>query len=395
MSRYRVYSTEQVELLPPSVHEVLGGDHLCFFVHRVVERLDLGRFHEAYTAEGGLLYHPSLLLKVWLYAYALGITSSRRLEQRIREDLAFRYLAGGAQPDYWALNAFRRRHARALNDVFTQVLELARHAGLRQLGTVAIDTTRVKASASPDRVRTEERQRRARVRRKVRNWQQACNQDDNNEGAGGVAAVPEQVLDTVEPRLKPLPKPRLERRSLTDPEARFLRARGRFVLGYTAEIAVSDDHLIVAQRVTQAVNDNAALLPMVDQVQLSCGSPPGRVLADSGFFSAANLEELENRSIDGYVPDSNLARELNLNLPPVDGWCHDNRQRRMREKMRTPEGRQMYRRRKALVEPVFGVLKEQRGMRGFRMRGLERVNIEFTLAALAWNLTRLHAGKQN
>lgn len=394
MSRYRPYSTEQVELLPPSVHEVLGGDHLCFFVHGVVERLDLGRFHEAYCAEGGLLYHPSLLLKVWLYAYALGITSSRRLEQRIREDLAFRYLAGGAQPDYWALNAFRRRHARALNDVFTQVLELARHAGLRHLGTVAIDTTRIKASASPDRVLTRERQRRAGLRKKVRSWQQACDQDDNNEGAGGAAAVPEQALDAVEPRLKPLPKRRLERRSITDPQARFLRARGRFVLGYTAEIAVSDDHLIVAQRVTQAVNDNAALLPMVDQVQASCGSPPGRVVADSGFFSTVNLEQLENRSIDGYVPDSNLARELNLNLPPESRWCHDSRQQRMREKMRTPEGRQMYRRRKALVEPVFGVLKEQRGMRGFRMRGLERVNIEFTLAALAWNLTRLHAGKQ-
>lgn len=394
MSRYRSYSTEQVELLPRSVHEVLGGDHLCFFVHRVVERLDLSQFHEAYSAEGGLLYHPSLLLKVWLYAYALGITSSRRLEQRIREDLAFRYLAGGAQPDYWALNAFRRRHARALNDVFTQVLELARHAGLRQLGTVAIDTTRIKASASPDRVRTKERQRRARVRRKVRSWQKACDQDDNNEGAGGAAAVPEQALDAIEPRLKPLPKRRLERRSITDPEARFLRARGRFVLGYTAEIAVSDDHLIVAQRVTQAANDNAELLPMVDQVQASCGSPPGCVVADSGFFSTANLEQLENRNIDGYVPDSNLARELNLNLPPEDRWCRDSRQRSMREKMRRPEGRQIYRRRKALVEPVFGVLKEQRGMRGFRMRGLERVNIEFTLAALAWNLTRLHARKQ-
>lgn len=390
MSRYRAYSTDQVELLPPSVHEVLGGDHLCFFVHRVVERLDLSRFHEAYAAEGGLLYHPSLLLKVWLYAYALGITSSRRLEQRIREDLAFRYLAGGAQPDYWALNAFRRRHARALNDVFTQVLEVARQAGLRQLGTVAIDTTRIKASASPDRVLIQERQRRARARRKVRGWQQACNEDDNNEGAGGAVAVPEQAIESVEPQLKPLRKPRLERRSTTDPAARFLRARGRFVLGYTAEIAVSEDHLIVARQVTQAATDNSELLPMIDQVRVSCGSPPERVVADSGFFSVDNLEQLENRNIDGYVPDSNLARELNLGLAPVDRWCHDSRQQQMRQKMRTPEGRQMYRRRKAMVEPVFGVLKEQRGMRGFRMRGLEKVNIEFTLAALAWNLTRLH-----
>jgi transposase len=129
MSRYLAYSPDQGALLPLHVGEVLGSDHLCFFVYRVVERLDLSRYTEAYGAEGGLLYHPSLMLKVWLYAYALGVTSSRRLERRIREDLAFRYLAGGAEADYWALNAFRKRHGRALNDSFTQVLELARQMG--------------------------------------------------------------------------------------------------------------------------------------------------------------------------------------------------------------------------------------------------------------------------
>ena len=151
MSRYLPYSPDQGYLVPPRVDEVLDSDHLCFFVHRVVERLDLGRFEQSYSAAGGMLYHPSLMLKVWLYAYALGVTSSRRVEQRLREDLAFRYLAGGSRPDYWALNAFRRRHGRAINDCFTQVVELARELGMRQLGTVAIDATRIKASASPDK----------------------------------------------------------------------------------------------------------------------------------------------------------------------------------------------------------------------------------------------------
>jgi Transposase domain (DUF772) len=103
MSRYLPYSPAQGYLVPPRVDEVLEPDHLCFFVHRVVERLDLCRFEESYSAEGGMLYHPTLMLKVWLYGYALGVTSSRRLERRIREDLAFRYLAGGAGPDFWAL----------------------------------------------------------------------------------------------------------------------------------------------------------------------------------------------------------------------------------------------------------------------------------------------------
>src|SRR5260370_25531050 len=150
MSRYLPYCPDQGYLVPPRVDEVLEADNVCLLVSRVVERVELGRFEESYSAEGGRLYHTSLMLKVWLYAYALGVTSSRRVEQRIREDLAFRYLAGNARPDYWALNAFRRRHGRAINDCFTQVVEMARGLGMRQLGTVAIDAARIKASASPD-----------------------------------------------------------------------------------------------------------------------------------------------------------------------------------------------------------------------------------------------------
>jgi len=123
MPNFLDYNPEQAYLLPPSVRDVLREDHLCFFVHRAVEKLDLREFEADYSEEGHPAYHPALLLKVWLYAYALGVTSSRRLEQRIREDLAFRYLAGGAQPDFWALNEFRKRHRQALNNVFTQVVE--------------------------------------------------------------------------------------------------------------------------------------------------------------------------------------------------------------------------------------------------------------------------------
>lgn len=390
MSRYLAYCPDQAELLPASVQDVLGSEHLCFFVHGVVERLDLSRFHQAYGSEGGVLYHPSLMLKVWLYAYALGVTSSRRLERRIVEDLAFRYLAGGAEPDYWALNEFRRRHALAINDCFTQVLELARAMGMRQLGTVAIDGTKIKASASPDKIVMLKRQERSRVRRKVRRWQQAANADDNNEGAGVSLAVgPEAVAAApMAPELEPLERPR--KRSTTDLEARFMHTRRGYVLGYSAQIAVSDDHLIVAQRVIQKNVDNASLVPMVDLLIATCGQPPGRVVADSGFYSNQNLELLETRAIDAYVPDSNLARELNLGQPASDPIHQHPRLRQMRQKLRTPQGKQLYTRRKAIVEPVFGVLKEQRGMKSFRMRGLSKVNTEFTLASIAYNLTRLH-----
>src|SRR3970282_1793853 len=140
--KFLPYNPDQVELLPPRVREVLGEGHLCFFLRRMVERLDLGAIEQAYEEEGRPGYHPALLVSVWLYAYALGITSARRLEQRIREDLAFRYLAGGATPDFWTLNQFRTRHARALNDLFTQVVELARSLGMGRRGHVRVDSQR-------------------------------------------------------------------------------------------------------------------------------------------------------------------------------------------------------------------------------------------------------------
>ena len=398
MTRFLPYYPDQAYLLPPNVKDVLGADHLVFFVHGVVEHLDLEEFAQAYGEEGGAVYAPELMLKVWLYAYALGVTSARRLEQRIREDLAFRYLAGGATPDNWALSAFRRRHGRGINDVFTQVLEVARNMGMASLGHVAIDSTRVRGAASRDRMDTETklRRERARIRRQIRRWQKACNADDPDESAGMQVPVKEleRQLETIPARLERLRKSGLRQISRSDPESRFLRSRDGWQLGYSAEIAVSEDHLIVAQRVTQNASDNVSLLPLVDEASRQCRGKPQRVSADTGFFSLNNLHGLQEREIDGYVPDANLSYELK-GKGQVQGigrnrHLRDPVHRQMRWKLRSPAGRQMYGRRKAIVEPVFGVLKQQRGMRQFRLRGLQRVGIEFTLAAIGYNLSRLY-----
>jgi transposase/IS5 family transposase len=401
MSRFLPYSPDQAYLLPPSVKDELGEDHLSIFLHRVVERLDMGEFENAYSDEGGELYAPTLMLKVWLYAYALGITSARRLEQRIREDLGLRYLAGGQRPDNWALSAFRRRHGRALNDVFTQVVEMARELGLGRLGTVAIDSTRIRANASRDRIDTEQRLRneRAKIRRQIRRWQKACDASDPEQGAGTRVQVEE-----LERRLAELPR-RLERLrksgetklSRRDGEARFLRERGGFALGYTAEIAVSEDHLIVAQRVTLHRCDVPALVPLVEEVEQRTGARPEKVLADGGFYSNENVRDLEDRGLEIYVPDPNLARELNTGKRARTIGRNRVRSpelKAMRKKLRSPAGRRVYAKRKALVEPVFGVLKQQRGIRQFRTRGQAKVAVEFTLAAIAYNLTRLFTRKR-
>jgi len=354
-------------------------------------------FEHSYSAEGGELYAPQLMLGVWLYAYALGITSARQVERRLVEDLAFRYLAAGEGVDNWALSAFRRRHNRALNDAFTQVLEWAQSQGKVKLGRVAIDSTRIQANASRDKIDSEQalRDTRARLRRQVRAWQKQADRDDQEPGGLDVAIGElNKALAEMPRRMERLKKNGLKKLSRTDEDARFLRQRGdKFVLGYSAEIAVSDDHLIVAQRVTQNVTDNASLQPMVDAVEQNCGNKPQQVLADSGFFSIDNLNQLEQRNIDAYVPDSNMAQALNLGTHCRTRACAP-AHRRMRAKLRSPGGLAAYARRKAVVEPVFGVLKQQRGMRQFRTRGLNHVQNELTLATLAYNITRLYARRE-
>jgi len=394
--KFLPYEPDQAWLLPPSVKDVLGSDHWCFFVHQVVERLDLRRFEEDYGEEGRRAYAPALMVKVWLYAYALQVTSSRRLEQRVREDLAFRYLAGGATPDYWTLNDFRTRHTQALNDVFVQVLEVARGLGMAKLGHVAIDSTRIRANASRRRTESaqELRARLAKTRSQIRRWQQQCDAADPNEEPGTQVPVAgpetlEEQLQQTQQKLAQLEKLGARQISLSDPESRFLHEADGFALGYTADLAVSEDHLIVAQRTTQAVSDSESLLPLVDQVMENCGEWPEEASADSGFFSVANVVGLETRGIRGFVPDAHLAGELMRRRGPLKCAGDSPEHVRMRARVRSPAGQARYRRRQALVEPVIGVLKEQRGLRRFRLRGLKKVAVELALACTAFNLTRM------
>jgi transposase len=398
MAKFRAYEPEQAWLLPPSVGDVLGEGHLTFFVHEIVKRLDLRAIENSYSEEGQPGYDPRLLLKLWLYAYCLGMTSSRRLEQRTKEDLGFRFLAGGQTPDYWTLNAFRRRHGRALNDIFTQVLEWAREQGWARLGHVAIDSTRIAASASRDRVVTEAqlRGRRAALRRQTRAWQKRCNEESAGEAAGTQVEDSgwREQLEKIPPQLKQLRKSGQKKLSLTDPDSRFLRTRMGFELGYTADIAVSEDHLVVAQRVTQNAQDSKSLDALVEQVEQHCGETPDRVSADSGFYRNEEVEAVTARGVDVYVPDSTLAQELNGGRAAEQArGCiqhYGEVVSAMRDKLRSDEGRAVYEKRKTLVEPVFGTLKEQRQGRRFRLRCLDKVSIEFCLMTLAYNLTRLH-----
>ena len=386
MPIFRPYLPEQAELLPRDVRTELGEEHLCFLIHEIVESWDIGEFIAAYSEQGGeTAYHPRMMLKVLLYGFAVKVKSTRKLEQRTKEDLAFRYLAANAHPDHKTINLFYRRHEQAIRNLFVQALGMVRAAGMARLGLVAIDSTRIKANAS-----REKRILRRRDLEKVLEWEKNLEQDSDGMPGMSVSAEDKQRLREQLQRLQDAGESKL---SETDPDARFVRdSQGGFLLGYTAEVAVTEDHFIAAVNVSQSKSDNHALVPMVEQLEQHYQQPPESVLADAGFFSKSNLEEMEKRGIDAYIPDSNMAKEIKHGATADQQKpTSDPRMLGMRKKLRTPEGRERYRKRKSLVEPVFGTLKEQRGMRQFQRRGLAKVTVEFTLAALAFNLTRLHS----
>ena len=394
MSRFLPYSPDQAYLLPPTVKEVLSEKHFCFFVQKMVSKLDLAAFEAEYGDEGGRLYDPALMVSVWLYGYGTGITSGRELERRIIEDLPLRYLAGGAQPDHWTLSAFRRRHQRAMNDVFTQVVEFIRDAGMAKLGIVAIDGTPIEAHNSKSRVDTVKklRNQRARFRQQIRRWQKRCDAEDKAvaaEFSSEQMETVQQKLETIPARLQELKKSGLKQLPQTDKDARVLKKGGKSVVGYKAETAVSEDHFIVGQRVTQAATENDSLLPMLEEVKHNCGELPEKVLADAGLYSNANARAMEEQGIDAYIPDSNMAAALNRGKR-VKGKAKASEMKRMRAKLRSAAGRKLYGQRKAIAEAPFGTLKVQRDMKRFRLRGQGKTSIEFTLSCTAFNLTRLH-----
>ncbi|MGB9113015.1 MAG: IS1182 family transposase [Acidimicrobiales bacterium] len=344
---------EQLFLLPPSMMDWLPEDHLAFFILDIVEELDLSEFYESYRDDGrgGATYDPKSMLAVLLYAYCVGERSSRRIERRLTEDIAFRVLAVNQQPDHATLARFRARHEEAIAGIFAQVLGMCARAGLVRSGVVAIDGTKIEANASAwsnrsrvelakeildevertdaedDRVFGERRgdelpaewssrvDRRSRVREALR--QLEADGASDLESVLDNRARREAALGRKLPGRKPGPNSRrIKTRfaNTTDPDSRMLRARNRFVQGYNAQAAVAEDQIIVAAEVTNAANDSTMLLPMThatkDNLEHAGSASAGTFVADTGYWSAENAE-------------ANIDSELLISPMPVTSGLRD------------------------------------------------------------------------
>jgi transposase len=442
-------------LFPPSLHDWLPEGHLARFVVDVVSALDLSAIYASYEEKDGRgqsAYAPEMMLRVLLYGYATGVYSSRKIEARTYEDVAFRYLAADAHPDHDTFAEFRKRHLEALAGLFTQALLLCEKAGLVKLGHVAIDGTKIKANASKHKAQSyarmgeTEQRLKAEIEALLKQAKDVDAAEDAQYGKGRRGDELPDELARRESRLQKIvqAKAELERearekaereraqaeaklaarrdeekqtgkkkggrerqvpdpdqaapdpkaqRNFTDPDSRIMpdgANKGSFLQGYNAQAAVdATAQVIVAAEVTQQTTDNRQLLPMLDQVEENMGRKPEAASADAGYWSEANVTDESVAGIDLHIATGRMKHgetfETACGPPPEQATVKE----KMGHKLRTEAGRSIYKMRKAIVEPVFGQIKERRGFRRFSLRGLEKVRCEWKLVCLTSNLRKL------
>ena len=431
---YRPYEPQQEMLLPASLQDWLPKGHLAYFIGDTVDALDLQAFYARYAGGGARNqpFHPAMMVKVLVYGYATGVFSSRKIERRLHDDLAFRMLGAGNFPKHRTIRDFRALHLKELGDLFVQVVKLAREMGLVKLGTVAIDGTKIKANASRHKAMSYERMQQAEgeLKAQIDALLERAKTTDAAEADEPEVDIPAEI-ERREVRLKAIieARERLEQRqrdadiergrseddeckprdcdgnpkggrykrefgvpepkaqeNFTDPASRIMkRAGGGFDPSYNAQTAVDDTaHIIVAAEVGNNAADVGQLLPMLKAVKDNTGQAPSKALADAGYRSEKNLEDLADSSTELVVA---LGREGKRNAE-IDARKNPYTAA-MAAKLQTQQGRSDYGRRKWIAEPPNGWIKNVLGFRQFSLRGLHRVQAEFKLVCLALNLRRM------
>ena len=427
---YRPYYPDEELLLPPSLRDWLPENHLAYFVSDVADNLDLSGMDAVYGNEkrGQPPYDPLMMTKVLLYGYCVGVFSSRRIERRLVEDIAFRVLAAGNQPNFRTISDFRKIHLVTLEGLFEQVLKIALEAGAMKVGRVAVDGTKVKANASKhkamsyDRMQEKEKQLKAEVKQLLAQAEAADAAEDQQYGKDRRGDEFPAELQRRETRIKKIqeakraveqrardkavaegadpqqatPKDK-DQNNFTDPQSRIMKGADGIVQAYNAQAAVEPKlQLIVGQTVTQAANDKEQLMPMLTKLEEQSGQRPDDVLADSGYCSEKNLEALDSeenpqRRIDGYIATERQKHD-EYKEPCPKGPLPKGATRvdRMRRKLKTKAGKAVYAARKAIVEPVFGQIKQARGFRQFLLRGIDKVRGEWSMVCLTHNILKMY-----
>jgi len=442
-TRFLRYEPGQLLLLPPDLGKWLEEGHLAYFILDVLGALDLSEIYASYDGSRGGRpgFDPRLLAGLLVYGYCVGVTSSRKIEKATYESVPFRVLAANQHPDHATIAEFRRRHLEALARLFVQVLRLCEKAGLVRLGHVALDGTKMRANASKHKAmsygRMEEKVREleAQVAALLAAAEAEDQAEDAQHGSRRGDELPEELrfrqqrLEKIRQAMAALEaeaeaaaqrlreekaakakegKPRggaepdpseaarpeeKAQKNFTDPDSRIMRdgATKSFEQSYNCQAVVdSQAQVIVAAKVTQQANDKQQVKPLIDEMKANLGGrSPGELSADTGYFSEANMLYLEDQKIEAYVPPSRQKHEDPPEKPLDPLLAGATIRERMAAKLQTPAGKKVYSKRKETVEPVFGQIKEARGIRRFLVRGLSSVQAEWSLICATHNLLKL------
>jgi transposase len=450
---FRVWDREQLMLLPPRVDEWLPADHLALFIVDVVDQFDLDAFFAAYRDDGWgrSAYHPQMMVTLLVYAYCLGVLSSRQIETACRDDLAFRVICANQVPDHTTICRFRQNFEEPLKDLFVQVLGLCAEAGLAEVGLVAVDGTKMEADAALRSNRAYQAicaELEERVAKLLAEAEQIDAAEDERLGERRGDELPEGLTDRDE-RIERLAeaKRQLEEKqaaeraayeahlaereamerergsklrgrkpkdpgekppddakaNVTDPDSRIMKNAKGFVQGYNGQALVNENQIVLACHLTQDANDVAQLHPMIEAAQANLAAIGvtdrlGTVLADAGYFSEDNLTDLAPdgpRLLVATKNDRKLRKDAKQRetTAVADDDNDDDRElsarQRMEQLLATDEGRNLYAKRGHTIEPVFGQVKEPRGIRRFTRRGLNACDAEWHLILAGHNLLKL------
>lgn len=439
---YRPYNPDQQFLLAPSMRDWLPEDHLAYCVSDTVDEMDLSAIQSVYenSLVGYPPYHPRMMVKLLLYGYCTGVFSSRKIAKKLEEDVAFRVLAAGNKPDFRTIADFRKLHLASLKELFIQVLTLCRKAGMVKLGHVALDGTKIRANASKHKAMSYSRMKEesTRLESEIANLLSRAERVDDEEdveygkdkrgdelpkelalrksrlarikqamaeleaeakeaaahsgGEDGPADDKPKPKRCGRPRKKPAGVPEDKaQKNFTDPESRIMKSADKsFIQGYNAQAAVdSDNQVVVAAAVTNQAADSSHVELMTEKIKENNGRLSDEMSQDAGYYSDANVNYLESKGVDVYMPPCRLKHREYRDAKPEPVNRDSTTRQRMKSKVLTDAGREKYGLRKVTVEPVFGQIKRCMGFREFSMRGQEACEAEWNLVCAAHNLLKL------
>ena len=413
----------------------------------VVEELDLSAIYNRYSGsrKGQPPYNPRMMTSLILYAYCMGVPSSRKIEIATFNQIPFRVITADQHPDHDTIADFRKKHLKALAGLFVSILQLCQKAGLVKLGHISLDGTKVKANASKHKAMSYGRmdktiqQLEAEVKQLLEEAQTVDEDEDARYGKGKrIEELPEdlrrrqdriakikeakkaledqakakaqakrEAIQKKEEALKKEGKTRKGKkpkapsdepdpkaqRNFTDSESRIMKdgASKSFEQAYNCQAASDEEaQVIVGTNVTQETNDKQQAKPLIEDVKKNTGQTPNKASLDAGYYSDDNVAYLESEKIDGYIAVGRQ-KHSDKTSPAPRGRIPKNAttKDKMARKLRTQKGRATYSKRKQIVEPVFGQIKEARGFRRFSLRGLDNVASEWDLVCLTHNLLKL------